>query len=820
MADQSLFIKINGSAKGFQAAVDKAKEETKDLEKTLAQSAKVSSIAFAALAASAVAAVSSFSKFEDGFTNVVTLLDESSFQTKSLSRGIQDLSDDILTLGASSGESFESLNAGLFDLVSAGVPAEAATSALASAVDLARAGATDTATSVKALTAALTAYGDEAGSADAIAEKFFTAQKFGVTTVAALSREFNKIGGLAKNLGISFDEALASSTALTANGAKPAAQAFTEYRAVLVSAVDAQKRLKGQTEEVQRAFSLQNIRAKGLKGALDELNDAVGGDVVKLKELLGSSEAVSAAISLTGQQSELTTKILKELGNETTRATTFQDALAVKNETVSVAFNKFLRTVESLAISFGSKLAPATIGVLNGLTSLLQTIREFPSFLGTVATKAFLIVTSFAGITAGASILGLGIVKLRTLFIALSLSMRSTGFAAKTMWASITLGASLAISFLPEIISGFKALFKLFDKGDDSAKKIRSLNQELEFQKNLLKELKEDTTSGIDNSDFIAKTEERIKALEKEKAAKEALITESNAKEIRAENKKNETLARIAENQAQRDRERAQRLRDEQLLLEEQQELEDLERQQAFLDIANSLDEENRANFNQKELDDLLNQVKTKSEVQKDFRKSQYKAETKRRNQYLEDEIRFGKNLADFRSFVNSEEVQGAKTAAQELSQLQNSKNKELKAIGKAAALVNIAISTQEGAIKAYSSLAGIPIVGPALGAAAAAALVAYGAERTANVAGLNRGGFVPGAGNTDTVPALLTPGELVVPKEIAPSFMDEVAARGAYNDYNAGPTEIVLTLRDSLSELIEAEFNERENLNISIRNG
>ena len=35
----------------------------------------------------------------------------------------------------------------------------------------------------------------------------------------------------------------------------------------------------------------------------------------------------------------------------------------------------------------------------------------------------------------------------------------------------------------------------------------------------------------------------------------------------------------------------------------------------------------------------------------------------------------------------------------------------------------------------------------------------------------MNRGGIVPGSGNTDTVPALLTPGEVVIPKELAGRF-------------------------------------------------
>lgn len=63
-----------------------------------------------------------------------------------------------------------------------------------------------------------------------------------------------------------------------------------------------------------------------------------------------------------------------------------------------------------------------------------------------------------------------------------------------------------------------------------------------------------------------------------------------------------------------------------------------------------------------------------------------------------------------------------------------SSQNKTLAAIGKAAAIYNIGINTYEGAIKAFNALSGIPIVGPALGFAAAGTVVAFGAEQIANV--------------------------------------------------------------------------------------
>jgi hypothetical protein len=75
------------------------------------------------------------------------------------------------------------------------------------------------------------------------------------------------------------------------------------------------------------------------------------------------------------------------------------------------------------------------------------------------------------------------------------------------------------------------------------------------------------------------------------------------------------------------------------------------------------------------------------------------------------------------------------------LSALQQSHNKRAKAIGEAAAKAKIVTDTASAAMAAYASLAGIPIVGPGLGAAAAAAAIAAGAVQLGNVGKDNMGG-------------------------------------------------------------------------------
>lgn len=106
-----------------------------------------------------------------------------------------------------------------------------------------------------------------------------------------------------------------------------------------------------------------------------------------------------------------------------------------------------------------------------------------------------------------------------------------------------------------------------------------------------------------------------------------------------------------------------------------------------------------------------------------------------------------------------------------DLSQLQHSSNKELAAVGKAAAIAQATIQTYNAATGAYAAMASIPYVGPALGAAAAAAAIVAGLANIAKIesasTGFMTGGSFTVPGNTggsdsQMVAFRATPGERV----------------------------------------------------------
>jgi|GEM_PF-1932071 len=76
------------------------------------------------------------------------------------------------------------------------------------------------------------------------------------------------------------------------------------------------------------------------------------------------------------------------------------------------------------------------------------------------------------------------------------------------------------------------------------------------------------------------------------------------------------------------------------------------------------------------------------------------------------------------------------------LTGLQESESKKARAIGKAAAIAQTTIDTYKGAVAAYTGMLTIPIVGVALGAVAAAAVVAMGMQNIAKIRGVAHSGI------------------------------------------------------------------------------
>lgn len=150
-------------------------------------------------------------------------------------------------------------------------------------------------------------------------------------------------------------------------------------------------------------------------------------------------------------------------------------------------------------------------------------------------------------------------------------------------------------------------------------------------------------------------------------------------------------------------------------------------------------------------------------------------------NIYSQLRITQAQNEAKKQEEIDKKKVEARDKTLQLFASLAQSENKTMAAIGKAAALTQIAIKTPEAVSNAYTFGTGIggPVLGAAFGAIAASAMAAQAAKLT----GLNfeKGGIVPGTSFTgDRVAANVNSGEMILNRQQQSRLFQLANAGGA----------------------------------------
>ena len=200
MADVKIRIKaVNAFQRGISSAIAGVKKlgrVTLSVSKSLAKFGKK---AFLGFAIGLIAAIKHAHSFRVEMAGVSVMLGDNAHLTKEISR-------EIGILSATFGEAKNVLAKGLYDILSAGVPAAEAMEFLEVALRAAIGGATDTATSVDALTTVINAYGLAASDAGRVSDIMFQIVKDGKVTYAELAENIGKLAPIAKVAGLTLEE--------------------------------------------------------------------------------------------------------------------------------------------------------------------------------------------------------------------------------------------------------------------------------------------------------------------------------------------------------------------------------------------------------------------------------------------------------------------------------------------------------------------------------------------------------------------------------------------------------------------------------------
>jgi len=880
---QELLIRINGSAKGFQAALDKTRARTKALQDTLVKAAKISTVAFVGLATVVGLLVREFAKFETGLVGVAKTtdiagdeLDRFGDEIVSLSKTIPVTSSELLGIAQTAGQLGVEGSANLLKFTEV-------VARLGFATDLTGEEA------ATALTRIINITGESVDNIDRLASALVGLGNTSAATESEILRVATEVARSTSQFKLSSGEVLGLSTALKALGIQAqlggsvVGRAFREIEASITAGGD----------RLDQLSKLTGIAGESLSRAFSEDRLAV---FVKLVEGLGGSargaDTMSVALEKLGLRGDEINKVLPVLANRAdilgqklkTSNDEFErnEALLKESEaafaTLNSEFVLLRNSISAAALAIGRELAPDIVKLVKFFRELIGNISKLDKeTLKNIATF-IKYATIFTGITAVILTLGAVLIPLIGFLGTVGTLIGSSVVAVAGGVIALSAALTGLVAVASPVLTFFRNLFGLIEDGADLTDD--ELNVALEKTRKTLEEINKLTVTPFNERDIARQkklAEEQIAALEKVAETRKR-IAEAEARgvqtgptigpgglptlgrgiralppeqepEVVAENKKQKLLAKLERDAlARRNRIRKEEIsllrkqvrqasaveitaveqnlqtlqalealksknlellrkddgnkkiqqqiefNEQEIALLEEQRIQDELRNEKLVqqdtlrrDEINALKREQAATFSEQEIADLQAQILTKKDVDKKIASDNIKSDIVRRNKFIEDEKKFGGAVATVQKFFRSEEVQGVAQATSELVALQRSKNSTLKSIGKVAAIAQIILSTEAAAANAIEGFSRIPFIGVGLGFAAAAAIIAFGAERIANVGsaqgggiiGGNQLGVVPGVGRGDRQLTLTEPGEIVVPRPLAPSFADQFAIGG-----------------------------------------
>ena len=450
--DISAVIKAQDQASQTFGKVEKS---SKGLSKAFGKLGGAASVAggmiVANLAMKAGAAVTSFiggsidafSSFETSMASVSTLMGEGEDAMEIFGEGLKKLSEEIPVDGVND------LAQGLYQVLSAGIPAAEALEFLEIAAKGAKAGATSTLDAVTGLAGVLNAYKIPVSEAAAISDTFFATVKGGITTFPELTAVMGNVIPIAANVGVSFTEVMAAMATMTEQNIKTSV-ASTSLRQVMASMLKPTADMQAIITDLRFASGEAMLEQLGLKETIDLLSIAVGGSKDKLASMFGSVEALGAVVALTGANSETFAEKIDLITNASGAAET---AFGIQADTHESKMQKMDNAMANMSMVLGEALVPALEEIATLFSENSEEIKTLFSVLGTLITGGIWVaIAAFKGF----SIIGTA---LWDTFIGVGKAFFDMGVMIKDVWDKFIAPIVDKLSgFVDTIAGGFEWL--------------------------------------------------------------------------------------------------------------------------------------------------------------------------------------------------------------------------------------------------------------------------------------------------------------------------------------------------------------------------
>ena len=364
--------------------------------------------------------------------------------------------------------------AGTYETLSAGIPENAAIMVMEQAAKGAQAGVGTLAEALDVGTSVMNAWNMQGTTANATADQMgkimgmaATAAQLGKTTFADLSVSIGQVAPVMAAANVPAEQFFAAISALTATGL-PTSSAMTSLQQAISNIIKPTADAQKMAQQLGLDFSITALQSQGLSVFLDNLKQATGGNIEAMGALFGSTEALGAMISLTGNQAGLFKTALDAMGGS--QATLNRMSQAYVDNNPGLAYEQSKAALQVLAVEIGTAVLPALNMLLEQTKPLIIAFSEWitknPEVSGTLLT----IVASLGAAMAAIGPILIALPGLATAWGWVSSAVTAVGsvitaFIAGAAWpivaaiAAIVAAASALWYYWDEVKSGLTAIW-------------------------------------------------------------------------------------------------------------------------------------------------------------------------------------------------------------------------------------------------------------------------------------------------------------------------------------------------------------------------
>lgn len=409
---------------------------------------------------------------EHSIKKVTTLADSKILPAGKIQEEVRAISD-------ASGIAETEVAEAAYSALSAGVDSSNVMEFVRSGIDLTRAGFTDMETAIDATTTVLNAYGDKAYDVSKIHDIFVQTQDKGKISVDELGKNIGRVIPTASSLGVNLDQLGASYAILTAKG-QNAQLATTNLNAMLAEMGSTGSKVDEALRKMSnKSFAQLTEEGKSVGEVLGIVDEYAKKNNLSLKDMFGSMNAGSAAVTLLSEGVEGYNKMLGEMDNSTGKtaanAETMEDGLFKIQKAMTQAKNALIDVGAMLApyIEVGAEKISILVEKFNSLDE--GTKMNIMRFAGLAAAIGPVLMGTGELIGATSNVIGIGGKLVGRIFEVvgilggpLTLVLAGAvvaGVALYKNWDTIKEGASRAWGATTKIVEGAVSKIKGFWQG-------------------------------------------------------------------------------------------------------------------------------------------------------------------------------------------------------------------------------------------------------------------------------------------------------------------------------------------------------------------